>query len=85
MIISIGLNIIYPKLTEKIIDDVIIGGDKSGFKFILILFLCITALRVILDYAKEYLFDLSSSRIAIYIRRDLFNHIQGLSFFILTV
>jgi ATP-binding cassette subfamily B protein len=79
MTISIGLDMLYPQITKKIIDDVIVGGDLNLLTKLLLGILLIGVGRCIFQYLKEFTFDLVSSKIACDIRRNLFRHIQSLS------
>ena len=62
-----------------VVDDVIVGGNMSELKFILLGFLAVGLGRFIFQYLKEYTFDKTGSLIASEIRRDVFDHIQSLS------
>lgn len=79
MTISIGLDMLYPQITKKIIDDVIVGGDLNLLTKLLLGILMIGVGRCIFQYLKEFTFDLVSSKIACDLRRNLFRHIQSLS------
>ncbi|WP_058485568.1 ABC transporter ATP-binding protein [Defluviitalea phaphyphila] len=80
MMISLILDMFNPQLNKIIIDDVILGGDLSIFKRTLLALIGITISRGILGYAKEMIFDVVSSKVVVNIRKDLFEHIQSLSF-----
>lgn len=73
------LDLLSPKLTNKVVDDVILGGNIAALKWILLGFLGIGVGRCVFGYIKEVLFDISGSQIASSIRRDLFEYIQSLS------
>ncbi len=79
MIISISLDMIAPQITRHIIDDVVLGGNLSLLNKFLIGILIVGVGRCIFQYLKEYIFDLTSSKISAEIRRNLFHHIQSLS------
>ncbi len=79
MTISIALDMLSPQITKRIIDDVIVGGDKNLLTKLLIGILIVGVGRCIFGYIKELIFDLVSSKIAGDIRRNLFRHIQTLS------
>jgi ATP-binding cassette subfamily B multidrug efflux pump len=79
IVIAVSLDMISPQVTKRIFDDVIIGGDMDLFPKLLIMIFIIGIGRCIFQYLKEFIFDLVSSRISMNIRKDLFNHIQGLS------
>lgn len=79
MLISISLNMVSPQLTRHIIDDVIVGGEMSKLNFLLLGILGVGVGRFILQYTKEFIFDMIGSKIASDMRIDLFRHIQSLS------
>lgn len=79
MIISISLDMLSPQITKRIIDDVIVGKDKSQLTRLLTAILFVGVGRSIFGYIKEFSFDMVSSKIACDIRRNLFRHIQKLS------
>jgi len=80
MIASIALDMFNPLMIQRLIDEVITPKDMTPFKGILILLVVITVGRAIFGYTKEMMFDLSSSKIIIQLRKKLFDHIQKLSF-----
>jgi len=79
MIICICLDMLSPQLTKHIVDDVILGGQLTLLSPLLIGILCVGIGRFIFQYCKEYTFDITGSKIAAQIRKDLFLHIQSLS------
>lgn len=79
MIIAIILDMVYPKITESIVDDVIIGGEIELLTKLLIGIAAVGIGRSVFGYLKEYTFDMLASRIGSQIRKDLFDHIQTLS------
>lgn len=79
MIISVSLDMLSPQLTRLIVDRVIIGGVLKELTPLLIGILCVGIGRCIFQYAKEFTFDATGSKIALQLRRDLFHHIQSLS------
>lgn len=79
MIIAVSLDMLAPLVTRKVVDDVIIGGKMEVLKYCLLAFLGIGIGRCIFQYSKEYLFDITGSKVAVEIRRDVFTHVQGLS------
>ncbi|HOJ92728.1 MAG TPA: ABC transporter ATP-binding protein [Dictyoglomaceae bacterium] len=82
-IIALSLDLFNPKITQEIIDRVIIGGKIEELSKYLIFLGVITVSRVILSYSKGYFMDLGGSRLASQVRIDLFKHLQTLpiSFF----
>ncbi len=79
LVIAVSLDMLSPQLTRHVVDDVIVGGNMSELKFILLGFLAVGLGRFIFQYLKEYTFDKTGSLIASEIRRDVFDHIQSLS------
>ena len=79
MVISVSLDMLSPRLTKSIVDDVIIGGHREKLIFLLLGILCVGIGRCIFQYTKEFTFDVVGSGIMSEIRENLFNHIQSLS------
>ena len=77
--IAVTLDMMSPRLTKSVVDDVIVGGDMGKLKYLLFGFLCIGVGRCVFQYVKEYTFDATASKITAQMRRDLFVHIQSLS------
>lgn len=79
MVIATGLDMVYPKITEQIVDDVILGGELSLLTKLLVGIVIVGIGRCIFGYCKEFTFDKLASKIGSEIRKDLFDHIQSLS------
>lgn len=79
MIISVSLDMLSPQLTKHIVDDVILGGDLAKLTPLLLGILGVGVGRCIFQYTKEFVCDLTGSKVAAQIRRDLFCHVQSLS------
>lgn len=79
MVAAITLDMLYPKITKSIVDDVILGGNGSLLTPLLLGIVICGVGRCIFGYCKEFLFDLLSSKIGAQLRKDLFDHIQTLS------
>lgn len=79
MIISVSLDMLSPRLTKSIVDDVIVGGHKEKLMYLLCGILLVGIGRCIFQYTKEFTFDFLGSKIMSEIRENLFNHIQSLS------
>lgn len=79
MIISISLDMLSPKLTQFMIDDVLLGGHMDLLTPLLLAYAGVGVGRFIFQYVKEYTFDLTGSKIAAQIRRAVFCHVQSLS------
>lgn len=79
LVACVALDMLSPLLTKQIIDDVIGNGNTGALTGILLGILAIGIGRFIFGYVKEYVFDITGASIAANIRKDLFEHIQGLS------
>lgn len=79
MVFQVGLDMLSPQLTKKIIDDVIGNGQIGILTQLLLMIFLIGAGRCVFGYIKEYIFDKISASIASDMRKRLFHHIQGLS------
>ncbi len=76
---AVILDMLYPKITQCIVDDVIIGGDQEMLVKLLIGIVLTGTGRSVFGYCKEYTFDVLASKTGSEIRKDLFGHIQTLS------
>ncbi len=79
MVAAIVLDMLYPKITQHIVDDVILGGRQELLTKLLAGVVAVGVGRSVCGYLKEYTFDMLASKIGTQIRRDLFGHIQTLS------
>ncbi len=79
MVCSITLDMLYPVITESIIDDVILGGKFELLTKLLIGIALVGVGRALFQYYKEFTFDKIASTIGSEMRKDLFNHVQSLS------
>lgn len=79
MVTAIVLDMVYPKITQKIVDDVILGGQLELLTRLLAGIVIVGIGRCIFGYCKEFTFDVLASRIGSQMRKDLFDHIQTLS------
>lgn len=79
MVCSITLDMLYPVITESIIDDVILGGKFELLTKLLIGIALVGVGRAVFQYYKEFTFDKIASTIGSEMRKDLFNHVQSLS------
>lgn len=79
LLIAVSLDMLTPRLTGHVVDDVIVGGNIGELKYLLLGFLGIGVGRCIFQYTKEYTFDKNGARISGDMRRDLFHHVQMLS------
>ena len=79
MCVSIGLDMLSPRLIQAMIDEVIVGGRMELLLRLLLGLLGIGLGRAIFQYAKEFTFDCVGANIGCKIRKELFDHIQTLS------
>ncbi len=79
LLLQVGLDMLAPQVTKSVIDDVIVGGKTELLMGLLFTLLGIGLGRAFFQYTKEFLFDISSMRIACDMRRNLFHHIETLS------
>ena len=79
MVAAILLDMLYPMITKRIVDDVIIGGNMQLLGFLLAMIVIIGVGRSVGGYLKEFIFDTVSAKIGARLRKDLFAHIEGLS------
>lgn len=79
MVAAIVLDMVYPKITQQIVDDVILGGELSILTGLLVGIVIVGIGRCIFGYCKEFTFDVLASKIGSQMRKDLFGHVQSLS------
>lgn len=79
MIIAVTLNMLYPKLTQSIVDDVLLGGHMEMLTKLFIGIALAGIGKGVFGYCKEFTFDAVAAKIAAQMRKDLFTHIQTLS------
>ncbi len=79
MVIQVGLDMVSPQVTARLIDDVLGKGKAGLLPGLLLMIFIIGAGRAVFGYWKEFIFDKTASRIGNGIRETLFTHIQGLS------
>lgn len=79
LLIQISIDMLSPQVTIRIIDDVIGKSQTWLLKYSLLMMLVFALGRVVFGYTKEYLFDVTSFKIGVDIRKQLFSHIQKLS------
>jgi len=80
MFVSVGLDMFNPLITQKIIDQVILGGRHGLLSPLLLALLLITLGRALFGYLRDYLFNYTGAKVAVDISNDLFAHIQKLPF-----
>ena len=64
MVTAIVLDMLYPKITQQIVDDVIIGGKLELLTKLLVGIVIVGIGRSIFGYCKEFTFDVLASKIA---------------------
>ena len=79
MALSVFLDMLAPLVTLHIVDDVLVSHKMELLWKYLAAFLLIGAAKALFQYIKEFLFDVSSVRVASQMRDNLFRHVQRLS------
>ncbi len=79
LILQVSFDMISPKITQSIIDDVIGDGKSELLSPLLIALLCMGVVKAFCEYIKNITFDGTSSKISVGVRGSLFRHIQTLS------
>ena len=79
MALSVFLDMLAPLVTLHIVDDVLVGHKMELLWKYLAAFLLIGAAKALFQYIKEFLFDVSSVRVASQMRDNLFRHVQRLA------
>src|SRR5690348_1884209 len=80
MLMGIILDMLNPYFIQMMIDKVILLKKYELLTKLLIYIGLISITRSILGYIKEYCFDYMSAKVTTSIKKDLFDHIQSLSF-----
>lgn len=80
VVISTTLDMFNPLITMSIVDDVIEKGQYELFTGLITALIIIIIGRVVIGYLRELLFDYVGVTITFDLRRDLFDHLQKLSF-----
>lgn len=80
MLSVITLKAVAPYITKIIVDDILTNGKFDLLWQVLLLLLAVSIGQSISEYFKEYLFDILSTKVCTDIKKDLFDHIQSLSF-----
>ncbi|MCR5726387.1 MAG: ABC transporter ATP-binding protein/permease [Lachnospiraceae bacterium] len=73
------LDMVSPKVTQSIIDDVITDGQTNLLPILIITLVVVGVGRVAAGYVREFTFDKTSFKVASDIRKHLFGHVQSLS------
>lgn len=80
LITSITLDMFNPYFVGEIIDKVVLNGKMDYLRIALLALAGITLGRAFLGYNKELCFDIASSKVIVNLRKNIFDHIQKLSF-----
>lgn len=73
------LDMVSPQVTQRIIDDVIMGGETNLLPWLILMLVIVGVGRVVGGYVREFTFDKTSFKVASDIRKHLFGHVQSLS------
>ncbi len=79
MIISVGLDMMAPQITRRIIDEVILEGKTRLLLSLVLGLLGIGAGRAVFQYIKEFTYDYIGVSVGRDIRKDLFGILQKMS------
>ena len=79
LVLGILLDVAAPRVIERIIDDVIVGGDQGILMGLLIALFLLGTGRGLFKYLQEFTGDVIGLRISVDIRRKLFAHIESMS------
>ena len=78
-ILASAVNLYLPKIIGEVIDQVLATKDTDTLNLIAVTVLVLIVIQGIAMYGQTYLMALSSQKIIIDIRRDLYQHLQKLS------
>ncbi len=79
LLLQVGLDMLAPQVTRRIVDDVIGEGAVDLLMPLLLTIFLIGLGRCVFGYTKEFTFDYVGAKIGMNMRRNLFRHIQKLS------
>lgn len=80
LLTSIALDMFNPYFVGEIVDRTVLHKDMDYLKTALLALAGITIGRAVLGYIKSIGFDISSSKVILDLRKNLFDHIQKMSF-----
>lgn len=80
LVAAIVLDMYNPYFMGEIIDNVVLNGKLDYLRMALLALAAITLGRAVLGYIKELCFDIASSKVIVNLRKNIFDHIQKLSF-----
>lgn len=79
LVLGILMDVAAPRVIERIIDDVIVGGNQGILMGLLIALFLLGTGRGLFKYLQEFTGDVIGLRISVDIRRKLFAHIESMS------
>lgn len=79
MLVAVGLDMLSPVIIQRIIDDVILGGQMQFLMSLLLGLVGIGVGRALFGYLREFTFDWISMSATTQMRKDVFDHVQTLS------
>lgn len=80
LLASITLDMFNPYIVGEIVDRTVLNKDMGYLKTALLALAIITIGRAVLGYIRSINFDIASSKVILDLRKNLFDHIQKLSF-----
>ena len=75
-----GIDLFFPSLTRRVLQQIIPSRDISTFWLFIGIMVCLYIVRTLLQYVVSYWGHILGVRIEHDMRRDLFSHLQTLSF-----
>lgn len=80
MLIVIGVDHIVPMVQKTFIDDAILQGQSNLIMPLVLTLLIMTLVKAALGFAKEFIYDFTSTKVHQKLKHQLFEHIQHLEF-----
>lgn len=82
-VITMAMTVIIPKLSQLLIDDVIVGGDRSKLVPLLIAMCGVQLIRTVLRYVMVLFMEFSSQHLIMNLRQKIFDNVinQEMRFF----
>jgi len=75
-----AIDLVFPLITRQFINDIIPNGKLRIFYIFIIALLILAVIRAVLNYIIDYWGHIAGTRMERDMRRDLFEHLQTLSF-----
>jgi len=75
-----AIDLVFPMITRQFINDIIPNGKIRIFYLLAVLLLILAVMRAILNYIVDYWGHIVGTRMERDMRKDLFGHLQTLSF-----